>query len=66
MEYKSFSKKQLLCILSLIFHRQFRFSRNGIFPTDTGHSVLFAKSLNSSSFYKSEAKTETDKLQPVV
>ena len=66
MEYKSFSKKKLLCILRVIFHWQFRFSRNGIFPTDPGHLVFFAKSLNTSSFYKSEAKTETEKSELVI
>ena len=33
-------RKKCLCILSVIFHWQFRFSRNRIFPTYNGHSVF--------------------------
>ena len=56
----SFSKKFFLLISSIIFHRQFRFSRNGIFQTYTGDSVVFTNSLRSSSFYKSKAKIGTN------
>ena len=40
IEYQSFSKKKCLGILSVIFHRQFRFFINGIFLTCNGHAVF--------------------------
>ena len=66
MEYMSFTKQELLCIFCVIFHRQFRFSKNGIFATYTGHSVFFVNYLRPFIFYKSEAKIGTGILEPAI